>query len=214
MATPVAAQTDELSKLYPPAYVEVLRGAIQSFTARDLETASKQLDQADKMFPDTVYALNMRGAIAIEQKDFATGEKYVREALKKEPKFFPALFNLAEIPFVQKKYAEARKGFQELLDQDPTNELLQYRVFLTYLLEGNDEAAQKKLDEIKFPSNTAAYYYAHAAWEFAHGNAEKALSWVRSGDWVFPAYRNTNFADVLYDLGWMKRPGTQPAAAK
>ncbi|RYD82673.1 MAG: hypothetical protein EOP84_09060 [Verrucomicrobiaceae bacterium] len=214
IVTSAVAQTDELTKLYPPAYVEVLRRAIQSFTARDMEGALKHLSDADKMFPDTVYALNMRGAIAIEQKDFEAGMKYCRVTLEKDPKFFPALFNLAEIPFVQKKYAESRKGFQALLEQNPKNELLQYRVYLTYLLEGDDAAAQKALDAIQFPSNTAAYYYAHAAWEFAHGNEEKALGWIRSGDWVFPATRNTNFADVLYDLGWMKRPGASEAPEK
>lgn len=213
--TPSAlAQTDELTKLYPPAYVTVLRGAIQSFTDRDFEAATRQLNEADKMFPASVYALNMRGAIAIEQKRFDEGEKYCQAALEQEPKFFPARFNLAEIPFVQKRYAKARQGFEELLEKDPKNELLQYRVFLTYLLEGNESAAQKALDAIRFPSNTAAYYYAHAAWEFAHGNEEKALGWIRSGDWVFPPFRNTHFADVLYDLGWLKRPDSKATTAE
>lgn len=211
---PALAQTDELSKLYPPAYVQVLRRAIQSFSERDFAAANQQLDEAEKMFPPSVYSLNMRGAIAIEQKRFEEGEKHCQAALKQDPKFFPARFNLAEIPFVQKRYAEARKGFEELLEKDPKNELLQYRIFLTYLLEGNDPAAQKALEAIRFPSNTAAYYYAHAAWEFAHGNEEKALGWVRSGDWVFPAFRNTNFADVLADLGWLKRPGSKATAAE
>lgn len=199
------SEEDELSRLYPPAYVEVMRSAIRAFLARDFPGAVKKLQQADKMFPDTIYALNMRGAIAIEQKQLEEGARYCREALQKDPKFFPARFNLAEIPFVQRKYPEARKMFEELLEEDRDNELLQYRVFMTYLLEGNDEAAKKALDAIKFPSNTASYYYANAAWEFAHGNEEKARGWVRSGDWVFPPSRNTNFSDVLYDLGWLKR---------
>ena len=208
------AETNELSKLYPPAYVQVLRGAIQSFTDRDFEAATRQLDEADKMFPASVYSLNMRGAIAIERKQFDEGKKYCQEALKQDSKFFPARFNLAEIPFVQKRYAEARKGFETLLEKDPKNELLQYRVFLTYLLEGNEQAAQQALQAIRFPSNTTAYYYAHAAWEFAHGNEEKALGWIRSGNWVFPPFRNTHFADVLHDLGWLKRPESKTAAAE
>ncbi|MHA3772002.1 tetratricopeptide repeat protein [Verrucomicrobiota bacterium sgz303538] len=208
------AQTDELSKLYPPAYVEIMEKAIRSFLARDYDGAVRLLDQADQLFAAGVHSLNMRGAIAIERKQFDEGAKYCQQALKQDPKFFPARFNLAEIPFVQKKYAEARTGFQKMLDEDPQNELLEYRVFLTYLLEGNDDAAKKALDEIKFPSNTASYYYANAAWEFAHGNEEKALGWIRSGDWVFPPSRNQNFADVLYDVGWLKRPGAQESAEK
>jgi tetratricopeptide (TPR) repeat protein len=204
------AQSDELNRLYPPAYVQVLEQAIRTFMARDFEGALKKVAEADRMFPDTVYALNLRGAVAIERKQMEEGAKYCRQALAKEPKFFPALFNLAEIPFALKKYPESRKGFQDLLEADPKNELLQYRVYLTYLLEGNMDEAKRALEAINFPSNTAAYYYAHAAWEFAHGNEEKALGWVKSGDWVFPKSRNANFADVMYDLGWLKRDVPTP----
>ena len=92
------------------------------------------------------------------------------------------------------------------------SELLQYRVFLTYVLEKNDDAALEELDRMKFPSVTGAYYYAHAAWEFAHGNQTEALSWVYSGDWVFSRAKNTYFADVMYDLGWLTRPAPRAAS--
>ena len=205
LAAPPSRGQEELEKLYPPAYVSVLNEAIRAFNSRDYDTALTKLAAADKMFPDTLYALNMRGAIAIEQRRMDDGERYCLEALKSEPRFFPARFNLAEIPFVQKQYEEARKRFVELLSEEPKNELLQYRIFLTYLLERSDVEAKKALDALPFPSNTAAYYYAHAAWEFAHGNDATAKGWIRSGEYVFPHAKNSNFADVLYDLGWLKR---------
>jgi predicted Zn-dependent protease len=186
--------------------VTVLNEAIRAFNGRDYDSALAKISEADRMFPDTLYALNMRGAIAIEQRKMDDGEKYCLEALKRDPRFFPARFNLAEIPFVQKHYAAARKRFEDLLSEEPKNELLQYRIFLTHLLERNDTEARKALDALPFPSNTAAYYYAHAAWEFAHGNEAAAKGWIRSGEWVFPLAKNSNFADVLYDLGWLKRP--------
>ena len=62
-------------------------------------------------------------------------------------------------------------------------------------------------------SNTPIYYYSHAAWQFAHGNAKVAREWIDRGNWVFPPARTRNYADVFYDLGWLTRPGA-PAAAQ
>jgi predicted Zn-dependent protease len=186
-------------------YGRIIRQAVERFHARDFDAALARIAEADKLAPDTPIALNMRGAIAIERRQFAEGAKYCEEALKKDPKFFPARFNLAEIPFLQKQYAEARRIFGALLAEEPKNELLQYRVFLTHLLEKNEGAARQELEKLKFPSDTGAYYYAHAAWEFAHDNEKEALRWIQAGDWIFTPEKNIYFADVLRDLGWLKR---------
>ncbi len=191
-----------------------MENVVRAFLARDFKLTLARLAVADQIIPDTPMALNTRGAIAIEEKRYDEGQKFCEAALKKDSTFFPAQFNLAEIPFQKKDYAGARKIFRHLLGEEKrpdSIELLQYRVFLTYVLEKNDDAALEELDRMKFPSVTGAYYYAHAAWEFAHGNQTEALSWVYSGDWVFSRAKNTYFADVMYDLGWLTRP--EPRAA-
>lgn len=190
---------------FPPAYQDAMKEAITAFHDRDYGTAIKVLDRADLLLAPTPLSLNTRGAVAIERKDFVEGERLCRAALQQDAKFFPARFNLGEIPFVKGDYAEARRIYQEILDEDERNELVGYRIFLTHLMEKDYETAKRLLDAMRFPSDTAAYYYAHAAWDFAHAREEKARGWIRSGDWVFPRTRNLYFADVLYDLGWMKR---------
>ncbi len=205
VALPLRSEEAPAPAALPVDYGRIFRLAVESFHGRDFDAALARLAEADKLAPDTPVALNMRGAIAIERRQFADGAKYCQAALKKDAKLFPARFNLGEIPFLQKQYAEARKVFQALLAEDSKNEMLQYRVFLTYLLEKNEDAAVKALDSLKFPSDTGAYYYAHAAWEFAHDNEKEALHWIQSGDWIFSPERNLYFADVLRDLGWLKR---------
>lgn len=220
MAAPSSRGAEGVSKGYPEAYQKAMESVLRAFLARDFKLTLARLAEADKIIPDTPMALNTRGAIAIEQKRYAEGQKFCEEALKKDPAFFPAQFNLAEIPFQKKDYAGARKIFRHLLGEEKradTIELLQYRVFITYVLEKNDDAALEELDRMKFPSVTGAYYYAHAAWEFAHHNQTEALSWVYSGDWVFSRAKNGYFADVMYDLGWLKRPeerAAQPPAGE
>ena len=191
---------------YPEDFQKVVVQIVKAYHDRDFPAVMQLLDEADKIVPGTALSLNTRGAIAIEEHRFEDGEKYCKLALEKDPTYYPAQFDLAEIPFMQKRYDEARRIYEGMLAKHPHDELLQFRIFLTYLLEHNDAQAGKALAEIKFPSSTAAYYYAHAAWDFQRGNGDKAKGWVRSGDWVFSRTANTSYQDVFYDLGWLERP--------
>lgn len=203
---PLAQGAEGVFRSYPADYQKLFIQIVHEFHARQFDAVMADLKRADSIVPDTPMALNTRGAVAIELRNFDEGEKYCKQALEKDPTFFAARFNLAEIPFLQKKYVEARQIYQKLLAEDPSNELLQFRVFMTYLLAGDDAKAEAKLDKMKFLSDTPSYYYAHAAWEFAHGNREQGLSWVKSGNWVFSAEKSVPFAEVMYDLQWLERP--------
>lgn len=213
---PAASQAqdrEESAKIssYPPIYLGYVRDAMRAFGARDFEAAISLINKADGTFQVTPVALNVRGAVAIEQRKFAEGREFCEKALKLDSSFFPARFNLCEIPFVQGQYAEARTMFEKLLEAFPKNDLLKFRIFLTYLLEKNDAAATQHLEKLPFLSDTPVYYYANAAWAFAHGKPEEAKSWLSRGYDVFPPARHMNFIDVFYDLGWMPRPGEAQA---
>lgn len=205
-STPPPTMNREGAKGFTPAYTAALRDATRAFSRRDFEEAAKAVDRAEAMYRPTSVTLNMRGAMAIEQRDFERGRKFCLEALKENPSYLAARFNLAEIPFVQGRYADARAQFELLLKDDPSDELVQFRIFLTYLLQKDDNAARERLEKIPFLSKTPVFYYSHAAWEFAHGNKEEALKWVERGNWVFPPVKTQNYADVFYDLGWLQRP--------
>lgn len=192
-----------------PEYITALREAVRAFNARDFPATLKALDAAEAINPPTPLTLNTRGAALIEQKKFDEGLEYCRKALAIDPKFYPARFNLCEVPLVQKRYAEARTMFQKLFDENPKDELVQFRILLTWLLEKNDDEARRVLDGIPFPGNTPAYYYGNAAWEFAHDNAEEANKWVARGNWVFKPDITTNFSQPFLEIGWLKTP---PAA--
>lgn len=193
----------------PPAYIEAVRSAVTAFSDRDFAKTINALDKAETMVPPTPLTLNTRGAVYIEQKKYDEGAELCRRALKIDPKFYPARFNLCEIPLMQKSYAQARAAFQVLLDEFPKDELVMFRILLTHLLEKNDPEARRMLDRIPFPGKTASYYYANAAWEFAHGNEEEAHKWIKRGNWVFNPRMTVNFSDAFVEIGWLKEsPGT------
>ncbi len=204
---------------YPQRYRDLLAQAMSSFHSRDFKGAINMIDKADAIMPPSPWSLNMRGAVAIELQQWDEGIKACVTALRIDPNFFPAKFNLCEIPFYQGRYAEARSLWDKLLTQQPKDELIIYRIFLTYLLEGDAINADAWLKKIPFPSETPAYQYAHAALYFhAKRRAEdkedeaatkkaasQAEEWLRSAEFIWPEQKRANFVDVLMQLGWVKR---------
>ena len=194
---------------FPSRYQFLLTEAMRRFQLRDFKGATDYADRADEVLPPTAWSLNVRGAIAIEQRDFDRGYKYCADALKLDENFFPAKFNICEIPFLEGKYAEARglwlKMFAATKQGDSSSELLIYRIFLTYLLENDFDHAKEWLEKIPFPSQTPAYQYAHAALARQKGDIAKWEEWIRSAAYIWPETKRSDFVDVLFQLGWMKR---------
>ncbi len=54
---------------------------------------------------------------------------------------------------------------------------------------------------MKFPSDTAAYYFAHAAWGFAQKDEKEGQYWCKTGLKVFGLPRCTSFYDALAGAG-------------
>jgi len=183
---------------------------LQAYEQRDFDSAARLAEQADTAEPNQPQVLNLRGAILLEQQKYDEAERFFKQALKADPKFREAQFNLADVPFRNKDYAEARDRFQALLkqtpggDQNQAAQLINFRIFLTYLLEGKDSRAQKLREQFQFSGETPALYYAEAAWEFKHDNADKANDWITSARKIYPSASNAQYAAGFYDLGWLK----------
>ena len=186
-----------------PAYVNLIRDAADAFTRRDFRTAVNKLDEADKIKPDLFDAICLRASVYAEEKDFSKAQQYYEKALTIQPNSFVPKFNLAEMLLMQKKFAEAQAGFEQLAAPALQKELVDFKIILALLGQKNDAKAREILDHMKFPGGTAAYYFANASWEFAHGNKPKANEWIDSGDAIFGKPRNSIFYDSLADMGWV-----------
>jgi len=193
--------------------------AEQSLQQRDLTAARKFIDEADAADPNRAQVINLRGEILLEQKEFDQAETEFKKAAKVDPKFRDAQYNLAQVPFKKKDYAKARERFESLfsttsgVDKDRAAQLIKYKVYLTYLLEGKDSRAQKMMEQFQFTGDTPALYYAQAAWEFKHDNAPKANDWVTSARKIYPPALNGVFSDAFYDLGWLQSPSLAASPA-
>ncbi len=213
-----AAERSEKTKAVARSKFEQSQQALRQ---RDFATALKLVDEADKADPNQPATLNLRGEILMQQQQFDQAEAAFKKAAKLDPKFREAQYNLAQIPFKKKDYAKAQERFETLYkrtpggDKNQAAQLIKFKIYMTLLLEGKESRAHAMMEEFQFTGDTPALYYAQAAWEYKHNNAEKAADWTSSANKIYSPALNSVFADAFYDVGWMQRPegSTAPALA-
>jgi len=185
--------------------------AYRAFDAANYTEALKQLDAIDARKPDLAASQNLRGVVYMRQGLYDKAEAALSEARGLDPKFWNARFNLAEIPFLKKDWAEARKRFQELLTsnaaelQGEATQLIQYKILLTYLLEGNDTMVDSILAKFELSPDTPAVHYANAAISLQGQNIPDAKNWMSGAEKNFSPQLNKLFAESLYEIGWLKK---------
>jgi tetratricopeptide (TPR) repeat protein len=173
---------------------------IKEFERKNYDEVIKRIDDLRIEGDGSAFVLNLKGAAYTRLKDYSKAEESFKAALDESPGMFAATFNLGEILFLQKQYDKARDWFRGMLINDPRNELLQFKVFLAHLQLGDNEAAQKMLNAMKFPGDSPAWYYANAAWEFSKGNKRRASDYLAGARFIFPD-KTEIFDETFTDLG-------------
>ena len=210
-ATNVAPTKAELESMYDKAFRE--------FNANNYPQALKELDAIDARQPDLAESQNLRGVILMRQAEYDQAEVALQKALATDPKFWNARFNLAEIPFLRKDWAEARKRFDALLQgnaaelQGEAAQLIQYKILLTYLLQGNENMVDSILAKFELSPDTPAANYSHAAIALQHKNEKEAKDLLATAEKNFSPQLNKLFAESLYEVGWLQKPVGQTRAA-
>lgn len=203
-ADSVAPTKAELEDMYNTAY--------RAFDAKKFSEALKQLDAIDARQPDLAASKNLRGVILMRQGKYDEAETALQEASRIDPKFWNARFNLAEIPFLKKDWAEARKRFEQLLASGGSDlakeasQLIQYKILLTYLQEGNENMVDSMLAKLELSPDTPAVDYVKAAVALQAKNQSEAKDWISAAEKNYSPQLNKLFAESLYEAGWLEKP--------
>ncbi len=184
-------------------YMRTLESAASAFAARDFATALDKLDMADQIQANIPDTWAMRGAVYAEQHQFDKAQDAFQLAARLNPGDFWAPYNLAELLLVEKKYAEAAAAFEKLTVYQGHEELVQFKIVFADLMQGKPDAAKPVLDAMKFPGKTPSYYFAHAAWGFAHKDKTEGTYWVNSALKIFGTEPCIPFYDTLVGEGWV-----------
>ena len=207
----VAPTKSELEEMYGKAFRE--------FDANNFPQALKELDAIDARQPDLAASKNLRGVILMRQGVYDKAEAALQEAARLDPKFWNARFNLAEIPFLKKDWAAARSRFEELLSSSESDlaseasQLIQYKILLTYLLEGKENMVDSILAKLELSRDTPAVDYVKAAVALQHKNQKEAKDWMNVAEKNFSPQLNKLFAESLYEVGWLERPAGEARAS-
>src|SRR5438876_1150927 len=207
----VAPTKTELEDMYNKAFRE--------FDANNFPQALKELDAIDARQPDLAASQNLRGVILMRQGIYDKAEVALLEAARIDPKFWNARFNLAEIPFLQKNWEEARNRFQKLLSSSQSDlaseatQLIQYKILLTYLLEGKENMVDSILAKLELSSDTPAVDYVKAAVALQHKNEKEGKDWIAVAEKNFSPQLNKLFVESFYETGWVERPSGEGRAS-
>lgn len=210
-ANTVSPSKSELEAMYDKAF--------RAFDANNFSDALQQLEAIDARQPDLAESQNLRGVIYMRQGIYDKAEAALYRAVELDPKFWNARFNLAEIPFLQKNWVEARNRFQTLLAsnsvelQGEATQLIQYKILLTYILEGKDNMVDSFLSKFELSNDTPAVQYGNAAIALQHKDEKAAKEWIAAAEKNFSPQLNKLFAESLYEAGWLQKPAGQTRAA-
>src|SRR5437867_7062888 len=200
----VAPSKAELEAMYNKAF--------RAFDTNNFPDALKDLDAIDARQPDLAESQNLRGVIMMRQGIYDKAEAALHEALRIDSRFWNARFNLAEIPFLKKDWAQARNRFEELLSSSQIDlasedsQLIQYKILLTYLLEGKENMVDSILAKLELSRDTPAVDYVKAAVALQHKNQKEAKDWMNVAEKNFSPQLNKLFAESLYEVGWLEKP--------
>lgn len=194
-------------------FANLLEAAKTDYASGHLDSALTKLDQRDQVKGASAESFDLRALILLEQGKLDPAEQAVNEAHELQPTLFAPRLHLGDILLRKKKYADARDVYAKLASETNiliSNERARYGLLLASLGLHDAPAAERALGNIKFPTETAAYYFAQAAAEFAHGNEGSAKKWMATAHQIFEAPSLYWFERPLYDLGWLKNKPPPP----
>lgn len=175
---------------------------LADYEAKKYDEALQRLDALRDRHPSDPLILNLMGSVYTKKLNYQKAEKAFRQALDLEPGFFPAAYNLGELLFLQEKYALARQYYETMRATDHRHELLQFKVALCDILSGETDRAKKVMNAIKYPGDSPAWYYAHAALEQKQGNTAKACEYLRGAKFVYGPEKTALFDETFQTIGY------------
>ena len=174
---------------------------LADYGTQNYDKALEQLFELKDRYPSDPLILNLIGSVYTKKLNYQKAEKAFRQALDIEPGFFPAAYNLGELLFLQQKYALARQYYETMRATDHRHELLQFKVALCDIMSGETERATKVMNTIKYPGDSPAWYYAHAALEHKQGNTAKAREYIRGAKFVYGPEKTALFDESFQLIG-------------
>ncbi len=205
-------------------FYKKLAEANKATIEKNFTKALALLEEAEKLKPNTVEASSLKGSIYLGQKEFEKAHEIFLKNATLLPDNIGAQYNLAESEFVKGDLSAAREKLSKLLEivkatpkdkmntlpwGDATADFFTYKIYLTYIFEGNLIEGKKMLDKFDPYAITPLYYFGCSAMEFGNKNNIKALEWIGSAAKIYNPLLIDLFSNAMFDKGWIRK-GAKP----
>ena len=188
------------------AGINSIEAAKREFQSGNFDAALATLNDGESRGDSSAKSLVLKGRIYAEQQKYEEAEAAFDAAYKLESNSLARLYQ-ADMLAAQKKWPEARELYERAMKETKilmSNERLRYGVFIASLGAKDDDGSRVAFEKLPFPTETPAYYYAQAAWAFAHGAKSDGDKWIQRAEEIFPTKAGARFARPLFDFGWIK----------
>jgi hypothetical protein len=185
---------------------EVLANVEEAFYGQYLNDGLFSPPESEKQPPDEGFLDTLRPEFLIGQKQLAETETPLCLAPNDGPSLAEASGDRSGSTLKSQQLAQARDRLEKLFavaTDRRSQQLILYKVFLTFVLEGLDDQAELLRQRFSYTGETPALYYAHAAWAFQHGHSASGNDWVKAAERIYPPELNSLFLDDFYRLRWV-----------
>lgn len=152
----------------------MIQNMVTAMGAHRFDDALKIIEEAEKIAPNDPVILNAKAAAFMQTDRLEEANGILTKILEENPNFFQADYNLGELVFRQGRYAEARQHFERLRTAYGDMPLIRFKLLLCEIFEGDETAAEIRARSFRFPIDTPAWYFAHAALAKHEGNSRDA----------------------------------------
>lgn len=190
----------------PSTRINPVDSAQRAYQSGNLDEALAIVADAEQRGIRTAKTLDIRGRALMEMGRFDEAIQSFQAAQQTDPVTYGRQ-NIGDALMRQKRFEEARAAYQAASKTSNVlvvNERLRFGTLMSYLGLKDEEGAQQALNALPFPTETSAYYYAQAAWAFAHGNTREGRKWVARAAEIHKPRSRAWFARHLYEFGWLK----------
>jgi tetratricopeptide (TPR) repeat protein len=186
---------------------EVLAKTEDAIYAQSLGNARLLPASAEKNLPCRGALETLGINLSIDQASLTQTEIPISQALTDVPLVLEAIgSNDSKCSLDREQASQAREQLEKLFavaKNRRSEQLILYKVFLTFILEGSDRQAELLMQRFSYTDETPAHYYAHAAWAFQHGDSASGNDWVGAAERIYSAELNALFVEDFYRLHWL-----------
>lgn len=188
----------------------ILRRVSLYFSQRRFAEAAEKLKEAEALRPDAPAVLEAKVGILAESGRIDEARTVLQRLLEREPNRFAYRYNKAELYMMEKRYGEARQCFEALREAHSDNDLVAFKIFLTYLGEKNEEKMMEWAHRLKRPQVTPYMYYTAAVLAFAEGDIPTGKRAILEAEQAFGRGKQKLLYHSLAEMGWVVRDAYPP----